>query len=913
MARQKLSHTVTKIGFKALQAKKHNILLALFLLVFGSQMYAQETPKKQSLPIKAANDSINVNPQQILTEQLQDTVITDTTKTDSIAAKKPFLEGNIVYKAKDYVKMSRKQNCIYLYNEAEVYYQDYELKAGIIIIDYTKNEVYAGRIKDSAGNYSQLPFFKQGSNEIKPDSIRFNFDTKRAITLNSRTEQNLGDVFNVYAERTKKENDSTYYLKEAKLTTSKNPDDPEYYIRVRSGKFVPGKKIIAGFSNMYIMDVPTPIGVPFAYFPVTEDQRSGFIMPTPGQVNNRGYFLQNGGYYFAISDKINLTLLGDYYTNGSYGFRAETEYAIRYKFRGAFRFRFENLINSQRGFDDFSRTTIYNVQWNHSKDQKSNPSSSFSASVNLGSSRFFQESFNQINTSNFLTNTLQSSISYNKNFPAYPSVNLNTTISHSQNTQSGSVNMTLPTLQASIERIFPFAKRDGIKKGILQNINFQYNLRTENRIETTDEDFLTSRMFENARVGFRHSIPVATNFKILKYFSTTLSANYDDVWQLKTIRRRDFDPELNTSPIDTINGFDRFNQYNFSVGIGTTLYGTFKFGDDKKIQAIRHTIRPSVSYGYTPGFDQYYDEYIANEAGDVRQYTRFEGGIFGVPGLGNSSNLNLSVSNVLEAKVRNKDTTATEPKKIMLLNNLNFNTAYNFVADSLKWSPVRMTGGTALFDGKMSINFGATLDPYALNSSNQRINTFNINNGGSLFRLTNANINMGYSLSSKSFSGKKDTEREDPFDNPVDEELFGRGRDFSDARTYQGLGGDENAEETPAENYQTKIPWDLRLAYTLNYSNDRRQNEINSQSLMFSGNIQLTPRWKVGASSGYDFKNKGFTFTRLNFERDLESWRLNFDWTPIGPRAAWYFFIGIKSSVLQDLKWDKRREPDRRL
>ena len=356
---------------------------------------------------------------------------------DSIT-KQPFLLGKITRNAKGYIKIDKTKGKLYLYDNAELYYQDTELKAGIIILDYNKNEVAAGRIKDSSGKLIQPPFFKQAGNEVNPDSIRFNFDTKKAIIWNSKSEQN---GMNVSALATKKENDSVYFIKEAKVTTSKNIEDPDYYIRIRKGKFIPKSKIIAGLSNLYIANVPTPIFLPFAYFPLTENRRTGFIFPSIGQNNDRGYFIQNGGYYFAPSDFFDVALLGDYYTNGSYGFRTEIKYKKRYSFNGSLSARFENLINGERGLPGYSKNNIYNIRWSHSQDSKSNPNSRFSASVNLGSSNYFRESVNQLNTPNFLNNTLNSSISYSKTFRSYPSVNVSLTASHSQNTRTQTVNM----------------------------------------------------------------------------------------------------------------------------------------------------------------------------------------------------------------------------------------------------------------------------------------------------------------------------------------------------------------------------------------------------------------------------------------------------------------------------------------
>ncbi|MGB5376462.1 MAG: putative LPS assembly protein LptD [Muriicola sp.] len=903
-----------------MQSNKRLFLFIGLYLLGASLVYSQEDQIKP-LPIKAIQDSIKA---PALPQSLGiDTVRTDSVMSDSVPKKPALLLDNIQYKAKDYVKLSQKDQKIYLYNEAEIYYQDTELKAGIIIMDYIKNEVYAGRIKDSLGNYSQLPYFKQGDNVVIPDSIRFNFDTQKAVIWNSRSEQQAGlgqlgsDAIKVYAEKTKKENDSVYFLSEGKLTTSKDTIDPDYYIRVRKAKFVPKKKVIAGFSNLYIVDVPTPIALPFAYFPLTQGRSAGIMMPTFGNDPDRGYFLQNAGYYVPINEYVDLTLTGDLYTNGSYGIRGQSVYTKRYKYRGNFNFRYENQVVSQKGFDDYSRGTIYNIQISHSQDPKSNPNSRLSASVNLGSSQYFRNSLLQQNLALTQTNNLSSSISYSTTFPAYPSVNMSLTATHNQNTNTNVVDVTLPTLQASMERVFPFAPKEGIKKGAIQNVNFQYDMNARNSIRTNDEDFLTAKMFDDAKVGARHRIPISTNFKVAKHFSVTMGGNYEDIWTLETYGQR-FDPDTQTVVTDTIGGFDRFNQYNFSTSVGTTLYGTFTFGEDKKFQAIRHVMRPSVSYGYAPSFEQYYDEYLNEATGAVVQYTRFKNTLYGVPSLGKSNALSFSLQNTLEAKVKDKDSTATEPKKIQLLNSFNLSSGYNFEADSLKISPVSLSGGTNIFKNKMSVNFGASLDPYAIDNNGRRINIFNSANGGSLFRLTNARANISYKISSKDFEPEEGREEEenDPYDGQNyiassggrTDDLFGTADNFNDSSFK-----DRDPDDVKNPRYGTKIPWDLNLQYAATYSNSNRQNEFSNHSLMFSGNIELSPRWKVGVSSGYDIKNKGFTVTQLRFERDLKSFNMRFNWTPFGDFERWYFFIGIKSSILSDLKWENRSQRPPRL
>lgn len=871
------------------------VLSAIFLTIGIHKTYSQELGKKTiAIPATKKTDTTSIPIVTVLTK-------------DSIKGKKPFLEGKIKRKAVDYERIDQKKKQITLYNKAELYYQDIELKSGIIILDYEKNEVYAGRIKDSTGKYTQLPVFTQGKNVIEPDSIRFNFKTKKALIWNSRTDQ---DEFKVKAEVSKRENDSVYFLKGARFTTAKDIEDPEYYFKTSKVKFVPGKKIVTGMTNMVVANVPTPLALPFAFFPMGVEAVSGLIIPTFNDTRTQGYSLQNGGYYFALGKKYDLAVLGDYYTNGSYAMRFESSYANRYKYRGNFNFRFENQITSERGFPDYGKSNIYNLQWSHSQDAKSNPNSRFSASVNMGSSKYFQLSRNQVNSNAILNNTLSSSVSYSKTFNSVPQVNMSLTATHSQNKNTQEINMTLPTLQVSVDRIFPFAKEDAPKKGFFKNINLQYSLAGENRIKTTDSLFFKPQMFRDALAGFKHTIPLSTNFKILKHFSVTSSMNYEEVWNLKTIRK-EYNKSLNKDVTSEFNGFDAFRTYSFSSGIGTTIYGTFNFGEKNKIKSIRHVMKPNVSYSYTPSFEKYYDTYASDASGrmEIKQYSRFEGGIYGTPGLNKSNNFGFSLSNTFEAKVTDRDTTKLEPKKIMLLNNLNLATSYNATADSLRWSPMRVSAGTILFKDKMNVNFGMTLNPYALNNSGKMINKFNIDNGGSLFRMTSANMTLNYSLSSKdnkSNKDSKDTNKQGARNGGREDDLYGASTDFSDRRQSQ-FKDEEDEEDKFKGFYKSEIPWDITFAYQLTYGNESREKKITGNTISVSMNTDLTPKWKVGVNTGYDFVLNGVTYTGLRFERDLLSWRMDFNWSPFGENSTWGFFIGIKSGVLSDIKWNKTK------
>ncbi|MDO9136658.1 MAG: putative LPS assembly protein LptD, partial [Lutibacter sp.] len=480
---------------------------------------------------------------------------------------------------------------------------------------------------------------------------------------------------------------------------------------------------------------------------------------------------------------------------------------------------------------------------------------------------------------------------------------------HSQNTNTEEIAMALPSLQVNMDRIYPFTGKGGVKKNAIQKTGLSYSLKGDNRIKTSDEFFFKKEMFEDAKSGIQQDISLNTNMKALKFFTLSPSVSYKEVWYFDRLNKT-YDAVNNKIVTDTITGFSAFREYSGALSLATTFYGMFNFKKGN-IEAIRHVVRPSVSYSYRPDFSSYNEEVQKTaDPNDYLEYSPFANGIFGSPGTGLSNSLNFGLDNNLEAKLRKKDSTEKEAQKIILLNNLNFSTSYNMAADSLKWSPVGVNAGTKLFKDKLSLNVRGTLDPYAINANGRKINTFNINNGGSLFRLTNAGITMNYSLSSKDDKSKKTSDEKNAQANNSDG-VFGEDLDVTNRQMDNKESDKNKVKETKL--FQSKIPWTLQLAYSLNYSNNNREQEISSNSLMFSGDIELTPKWNVGVSSGYDIKNQGFTYTQLRFSRDLDSWKLNFNWVPFGERQTYYFFIGVKSSMLSDLKYDKRQVPDRRL
>ena len=892
----------------------------LFLAFFFIKLcFAQDikSSKKTLIPIGKID---SISPKNILKKDSlllnkKDTIFKDSllvNKKDSISKdslkKKEVIEDIITHIATDYTIQNAKNKTVILYNEANITYTDIDLKSGIIVIDYKKNSLFAKGIIDSTG-YKQRPVFKQGNQESEQDSIIYNFKSKRAIIYGLKTQQ--GEMY-TYGEKTKRENDSTVYIRKIRFTTS-DKEIPDYYIATNKAKLVPGKKIIVGASNLVLADVPTPLFLPFAYFPMTETSMSGFLIPAFDTGSSaRGIGFQNGGYYFAISDYMDLTVLGDAYSNGSWGARISSNYNKRYKFNGVFSLNFENIVNGIRGFDNFSKSNNFNIRWNHNQDSKASPNSRFSASVNLGSSRFFRESLNQFNVALTQNNTFNSSINYSKTFVGTP-FNMAVTASHQQNTNTQSITMTLPSLTLNMDRIYPFAGKDGVQKNPIQKMGFNYNMQGQYLINTNDAEFFTSKMFETARAGIQHKTSTNTNIKAFKYFTLSPSANYEEVWQFDYIQK-DYDATRNVVVTDTLRGFKSFREYNIGVSLATNIYGNFSFKKGR-LKAIRHTLRPSISYSYRPDFRDNYIQKVQQSVNplDFQEYTVFDQGIYGTPSSGLSNSIGISLNNVLEAKLAPKDADSEkEDEKIMLLNNLNFSSSYNIAADSLRWSNVSFSAGTRLFKDKLALNLSGSLDPYQVNETGQRINKFN----PSIFSLTNANMTMNYSISSTDFEkNKKKGETESKSGNGANNPTDTMGADIDPTNRF-GRQNKTNEKKEPVETelYKAKIPWTLSLVYAANYTNNGVEpGVIGVHTVGFSGNIELTPKWKIGYSSGYDIKNGAFSFSRFNFSRDLDSWQFNFNWVPFGANSSYTFFIGVKSSMLADLKWDKNKPPDRRL
>jgi lipopolysaccharide assembly outer membrane protein LptD (OstA) len=868
MYKNNTSKFFTKISFGA--------IIILFLLS-SATVFAQIDGEKSFNDKKVIlnkNNSATIN-SNIHTQK---TKIVDTLKTkqdslqvsaDSIP-KNESLQDKVTHFAEDYTEVNEKKKYIKLYNKAHIHYEDIDLEAGVIYIDYKKKEVYAGRIPDSLGNLSQRPVFKQSNTTSINDSIRFNFETKKALVWNTITTEG---EFTLFSEVTKKFNDSVMFVKNVRFTTSKDSVNPEYYFLSKKAKIVPGKKIVISSTQMWIEEVATPLFIPFGFFPLTKKRTSGFIIPKFAQ-SQEGFFMSDGGFYWAMSQYADLTLRSDIYTNGSYKFNISSRYKKRYKFGGSVNFDYLNTIKSERGLPGYSKTTNWNIRWRHNKDKKSSPLSSFSGSVNFGSSKYYQNNLNHQSISNAnstLRNNMGSSVTYSKQFANLP-MSFTVSLNHNQNISTETISLKLPEVSLSVRDIYPFAF-NGKKNNIFQKIKFRYNMKGSHLISTTDNDLMTERMWDNNKIGALHNFSTSTNAKIFTYLNFSPSIKYKEVWAMQTYSQS-WDPDLNDGSggiaYEKKEGLQAFRDIDMSANLSTSIYGTYLFGDKHKIMGIRHTLNTSLNYSYKPIFDKYQQSFVKPD-GEVVEYSIFDyQSMYGSPNRNQSKALNLGFTNDFEAKIKTKD---GKDKKIKFLS---IASSYSFLADSLKLGRFSFNSSNEIVKG-VRVTIRSTFDPYALDKDGKQTKEYALTQGQGLGRFTGFNLSTGYKFDNNTFGNKEN-------------------------KSNKGL---QNAYENP-------INWDMNLSYTFNYSNKAYApnvedfNEIPIHTLNFRGSVTFTDNWRVTYASGYDLVSKGFTYSTFNFTRELKSWRMRFTWVPT--RNYWLFNIGIKSSMLQGIKYDKRKE-----
>lgn len=846
----------------------------------------------------------------------------DTTKTSEQPHDFP-LKDPVFKDAKDSLLYSIDGKKVFLWGNAVVKYQNMTLKAAYIEYDMENNMVFAEGRADSTGVIVGKPVFTEGGQTFTMDRIFYNFDSKKAKISNVITEEGGGVL---HSRDTKLMPDKAINVSGGKYTTCEL-DDPHFYIAISKAKVIPGNKLVTGPAYLVIADVPFPFVLPFGFFPNKKGRASGIIIPRYGEEFNRGFFLQNGGVYLGLNDYFDLKLTGNIYSKGSWASNVQTTYRKRYRFSGGLSFGYSNNVFGEKGFDDYTKDQSYSVNWQHRQDPKANPNSTFSSNLNLGSPNYNKYNAESINS--FLTNTISSSVAYSKVWADTP-FSMSVSMNHSQNNLDSTIYIGFPRASINMNRIYPFKRKNNVgRPAWYEKIGLSYTGNIENSINTRTDSLWSLNSFNKMRNGVQHRIPISTSFNILKHITVSPSASYSENWYLETTEKR-WDADQERVVNDNVSGFKRAWQYNASVGMSTKLYGMYSFKSTSKVQAIRHVMTPSLSLSYSPDFGKskygFYKELATPN--DTLTYSIFEGTLYGGPSRGKTGSLNYSLGNNLEMKLLSLTDTLTSTRKIKILENFGLSGSYNMLADSLKLSPISVKAHTTLFE-KFSVNFSSSFDPYAIDELGRRINSLNYKVGGAPLRLTQANAGISFSLQGgKKKSAETQTRtgtqsggitRGMPMGGGLGAGLGMLGTATQAAMARDGitavgetdnpmgegiLFGESLGAEFENDYVDFDIPWSLRFNYSFAYTK-RANNSSITQSMSVSGSISLTPKWKVGFSSGFDFNNRKLTTTSLNINRDLHCWEMGIAIVPIGYLKSYSFRINVKSGTLRDLKYTK--------
>ena len=823
----------------------------------------------------------------------KNTIVNDTIpKSDTILLKKEQLEAVVKTKA-DNIRNDIPKKMTYLNKNAQVTYQDMIIDADYISIDWDKSLIFARGELDSLGRTKVPAAATQGGKKYEYDQFTYNIKTRQAIAFNARTEESEGVIV---AQKTKKYNDSVFFMRNGKYTTDdyfikKKDTVADYYLLAPNIKLIKGKEksqVITGPIQLYIEEVPTPLIMPFAILPFSDKRSAGILIPSFGEREDVGFFLNSLGYYQPIGEHFDLKILTDIYTKGSWNLRPEMNYKKNYKYTGSFSADIGTTVRGIKGLSDYSKTGTYRIAWRHQQDSKANPFLTFAASVDVVSNKFYNNTVN--NNYAFNQNNLNaqqnSSVSIVKRFLTLP-ITLTGTSSYSQNFSTGLADLKLPVLNVAINQFYLLKPKTGIRQGLLENITVNTGLNLNNFVQTTEDELFKKEMFDKMQTGLKNNIGLGTNTTIAKYFTFSLSANIDNALTTKTLTRK-YNP-LTNKVDDILNKkIAGYSSFSTSASLQTVLYGMLNFKKDSKIQAIRHMMTPQIGFNYSPDFSApgfgYYKSY-SNDRGEMTPYSIFDRGIIGTPNSGLVQAMSFSITNNIEMKVKTKnDSIGT--KKIKIFESLNFNTNYNFAAPKYKWSMFTFSGQTTLFD-KMNINTSLVLEPYKIlfaPGEDLGIRTENFGN----FSIQGFNAQLSYPLSNETFTGKEKV-------------------DLSKKYNKKGEIRNENYYFDDDDYSRFQQPWTLNINAQYSYTRNLTRFGNKMASVGLDASVKLSPFWNINGNLYYDVITKQIANTRLGFSRDQRSFTINFNWIPYGQYKVYDFFIGIKANILRDaLKFKDR-------
>ena len=860
----------------------------------------------------------SVSYSQMESDSLLSLMQVDTTANNEMDStiQKSEIETTINYSAKDSIFYDLKSQKIKLHGKSKIDYGEINLEAYEILVDWNDKTLDANYLTDSTGKKIGKPIFSEGNQSYETDKITYNFDSRKAKIKGIVTQ--LDDAY-MQGEDVKKNEEDELFISHAMYTTC-NLEEPHFHISSGKIKVIPGKKVVSGPFHLKFGDVPTPLGFIFGMFPQPKKKVSGLIMPNYGEEKRRGFYLRDGGYYFAVNDHIDLRLTGDVYSKGSYGMTLGSSYKKRYSYSGNLRF---NYNKSKLGdFENPSTSNDFSFSWSHTPDAKGK-SSRFSSSVNFQTNSYNQNKnlvYSDFNES--INAQFNSNISYTKTFKGSP-FNLSANLRHSQNVQTKKVNLTLPDVSYNMSRIYPFKNLGKLGKTALGKISISH--RFNGKIELTNGsvgnslsglnilnssnnfseqiDFNMDNLnsiIDRSKIGGKHTIPISTSFNLLKYFTVSPSVNYNEIWYFKKLSYN-YNELEDGIEIDTTNSFQRAWSYSSAFALSTRIYGTvfFKKG---KIKAIRHVISPEISMSFSPDFTKpkfgYYENVQINSEGDTKLLSKYENFLFGSPRIGSSASMNFYIGNNLEMKVVDKNDTISGTRKIKIFDNLSFSSSYNFLADSFRLAPVRFSTRTSFFKRLINLSVSGNIDPYTFkldsiseNSSGiknvyqRRVDELAYKNNQGIGSLAYINMSLGFRFSAKDFRSEDEEEKDSSFGTR--EEI-----DYINSNI--------------AEYIDFNVPWSINASYNLNRRKLGFRDPTITQTLTFSGDVSISEKTKISFRSGYDFKFKMLTQTSINATRDLHCWRINFSWVPFGRFQSYNLSINAVSALLQDLKLEKR-------
>lgn len=844
----------------------------------------------------------------------------DTTQKSRIRRVKVDLDNQVVFSSQDSIVMTG-ENRVYMYGKGAVTYGKLKLDADQIDMDMKNSLVYAVGRKDSLGEWVGKPVFDEGGATYETETMKYNFKSKRGYITNVITEQGEGYLT---GGETKKMEDDTYYIKNGRYTTCDQHDCPHFYFQLTQAKVRPNQDIVTGPAYMVLSGLPLPLAVPFGYFPFTKKYSSGILVPTFGEDYQRGFYLRDGGYYFAINDNMDLALTGELYTKGSWGLQARSNYVKRYKFSGNFNISYLKSIYGEKGMPDYSKQTNFQVLWQHSQDAKANPNLNFSASVNFTTSGYSRNDLNSYYSNAFTENTKSSSVNLTYRFPQ-SKWSLSTTFNVAQRTQDSTLSVSFPNFTLSMSQVYPFKRKRAVgEEKWYEKIRMSYSGQFQNSLTAKQNEFFNKNLVKDWRNGMRHSVPISATFNLFKYINFTPQISLTDRMYTNKVRRQ-WDPNAAAEVCDTVYNFYNVWDFSASMSLDTKLYGFYQplpfLG--KKVKMIRHVLTPTITFTGAPDFSSsffgYYDSYNyvdVNGKEQTRKYSLFPNSLFGVPGQGKTGAISVSLANNLEMKVRSDNDSIGE-KKISLIENFTISQSYNFAADSLNWSNLNTSISLRLVKN-FNLNLSAVWDVYTyqLNEYGNpvRVNIPRWEVGKGWGKLSSTGTSFSYTFNNDTFKRKKKSEGNTSGNEDSTADDMGEDDSSSTENESRSPFSKKKSDvATDDEGYMKwSVPWNLTMNYSVSYGYgqfDKEKLEYKgkiTQNLSFSGNIRPTKNWNFGFTASYNFDTGKLAYMNCNLSRDLHCFIMRASFVPVGPYKSYTFNIAVKSAMLSDLKYNKR-------